>query len=75
MNAAPQAPPDPVAQIVRWEQFGGLWRVLYRQHSSIHIALCRCDNGEEVERLVSDDPALDAWLDGRTGNDEPPREV
>jgi hypothetical protein len=26
-------------------------------------------NGEEVERLVSDDPALDAWLAGRNGND------
>lgn len=69
MAADHSVPPDPVAQLVRWEQFGGLWKVLYRQQSWMHIALCRCDNGEEVERLVSDDPALDAWLAGRNGND------
>lgn len=69
MNSNAQAAPDPVAQLVRWEQFGGLWKVLCRQQTWIHVALCRCDNGEEVERLVSNDPALDAWLDGRTAND------
>lgn len=64
------SPPNPVARVQRWEQFGGLWRVLYRYRSWICVALCRCDNGEEVERVMSNDPALDAWLKGRTSSEQ-----
>jgi hypothetical protein len=59
-------PPDsPVGTLRRWEEFGGVWRVVLRDTSQVTVSLCRCDGGEEVERLTSDDPALLAYLDAR----------
>lgn len=52
--------------ISRWEQFGGSWRVIGRTGQQVTISLCRCDGGEELQRLTSDDPALIAWLGGRS---------
>jgi hypothetical protein len=58
---------SPVDILQRWEEFGGAWRIV--QHSPLlTISLCRCDGGEEVERLVSDDPAVATWLAGRTAS-------
>jgi hypothetical protein len=34
------------------------------------VALLRCDGGEEVERLASDDPEWMAYLDGREGSQD-----
>jgi hypothetical protein len=34
------------------------------------VAMCSCDGGEEVERLVSSDPALLAFLAGRTSSED-----
>lgn len=53
----------------RWEQSGATWHVLTRSERSVTVSLCRCDDGEEVERLRSDDPAAVILLDGRTGSD------
>ncbi|WP_150242898.1 hypothetical protein [Nocardiopsis quinghaiensis] len=63
MSDRPQQ--DPVEVLVRWEDHGAVWRVVERTPSGVTVALCRCDGGEEVERLVSDDPALLAFVDGR----------
>ena len=54
-----------VATLRRWEEFGGVWKVVFRSGSQVTLSLCRCDGGEEVERLTSDDPALLAYLDSR----------
>lgn len=58
----------PVDVISRWEQFGGAWRVIARTSDAVTISLCRCDGGEEQQRLTSADPALIAWLGGRSSS-------
>jgi hypothetical protein len=58
-------PEGPVEVLLRWEHFGGTWRVTSRSGSRITVSLCRCDSGEEVDRVISDDPALAAWLSAR----------
>ena len=42
----------------RWEDSGGTWRVVGRRGSTMTIALCRCDGGEEVDRFTSSDSAV-----------------
>ena len=56
-----------VETLRRWEEFGGVWRVTFRSGSQVTLSLCRCDGGEEVERLSFDDPELARWLDERRG--------
>lgn len=47
----------------RWEDAGGTWRLDARREDTLTIALCRCDGGEEVDRLVSAEPALAAYVE------------
>ncbi len=60
----------PIDVLKRWQQFGASWRVLHQLGDSTTISLCRCDGGEEVERVTSDDPALITWLAGRTSSEQ-----
>ncbi len=60
---------DPVEQLQRWEEAGATWRVLARRPDSVTVALCRCDGGEEVERLDSDDPRLLDYVAGRESSE------
>jgi hypothetical protein len=46
----------------RWETFGGVWRVLALDDRSAMVSMCRCDGGEEVQRLTTHDPDLVAYL-------------
>jgi hypothetical protein len=62
---------DVVGRLERWQTFGATWRVIARTAGSVTISLSRCDGGEEVERLTSDDPELLAWLGERTASDQP----
>ncbi|KAA1423716.1 hypothetical protein FE697_009075 [Mumia zhuanghuii] len=56
----------------RWERAGGTWRVVARTSARATVALCRCDGGEEVERLMSADPAvLDALAQRPSSDDNP----
>jgi hypothetical protein len=64
------ADPDVVATLRRWEEAGGVWRVLARRPGTLTIALCRCDGGEEVDRLTSDSPDLIAYVGQRAGSEE-----
>jgi hypothetical protein len=41
-----------------------------RSSTQVTVALCRCDGGEEVGRLVSGDPDLLALLSGRTSSED-----
>jgi hypothetical protein len=59
-----------VAALRRWEESGAVWRVLARTDAAVTVSLCRCDGGEEVERLTSGDPALLEFLAGRSASDQ-----
>jgi hypothetical protein len=59
-----------VAALRRWEESGAVWRVLARTDAAVTVSLCRCDGGEEVERLTSGDPALLEFLSGRSASDQ-----
>jgi hypothetical protein len=63
-------PDDPVEVLRRWEDFGAVWQVVARTPEQLTISLRRCDAGEEVSRLVSDDPALREYVDQQSA-DEP----
>jgi hypothetical protein len=62
---------SPVETLERWEQFGAGWRVVAQVGGSVTISLCRCDGGEEAQRLTSSDPELLTWLAGRTSSEQP----
>ena len=57
-------PEPPVEVLRRWETFGGVWEVVQRTPDQVVISLRRCDGGEEVSRLVSEDPEVRAFVDG-----------
>ncbi|HZA73307.1 MAG TPA: DUF309 domain-containing protein [Propionibacteriaceae bacterium] len=65
--------PDVVAVLRRWEDAGGLWRVLTREGSGVTVGLYRCDGGEETDRFVADDPRVEQYLDGRDSSEDEPR--
>lgn len=52
----------PLDQLRRWEDSGGTWTVLSRSGGHAVVALLRCDGGEIVDRLESDDAALLAYV-------------
>jgi len=56
---------DPVEVLRRWEAFGAVWEVVASTPDKLTVSLRRCDAGEEVSRLVSDDPALRAYVQAR----------
>jgi hypothetical protein len=60
---------NPIETVQRWEQFGATWRVVAETPGTVTISFCRCDGGEEVQRLTSSDPDLLSWLAGRTSNE------
>ncbi|WP_210508241.1 hypothetical protein [Naasia sp. SYSU D00057] len=64
------APTSPLARVLRWEDAGGTWRRETGGAEQASVVLCRCDGGEEVERIVSSDPELLAFLDGVPADDE-----
>ena len=57
---------DYVALLHRWEDAGGVWRVLGQDRDAVTIGLYRCDDGEEADRFVATDPQLAQFLVGRT---------
>ncbi len=50
----------------RWEEAGSTWEVLAVDRTGpttvLTIALCTCTGGEEVDRLVTDDPEVAAYV-------------
>ena len=54
----------------RWEDSGAGWRVVHRGTESVTVSLLRCDGGEEVDRFVTDDPAILAHIAGRTSSEQ-----
>lgn len=64
-------PSDPLAALERWESFGGVWRVLASDDRAATVSLCRCDGGEEVERLTVRDGAARAYLAAHPSSESP----
>jgi uncharacterized protein len=62
---------DVVALLQRWEDAGGVWRVIGQGDGALTIGLYRCDDGEEADRFTSSDPGLELLLAGRTSSHEP----
>lgn len=55
---AEQPPDEPLDALRRWEDAGGVWRVLHLGAASVTVGLYTCDGGEEVSRFTSTDPAV-----------------
>lgn len=49
-------------KLERWQEFGGVWQVVAADTHEATVSMCRCDGGEEVERLTTRDPDLLRWL-------------
>ena len=49
-------------KLERWANFGGVWRVVAFDDRAATVAMCRCDGGEEVQRLTTQDHGLVTWL-------------
>ncbi len=64
--------PDLVGLLRRWEDAGGLWRVLGRDVGGFTVGLYRCDGGEETDRFIAEDPRLMEFLAGRTSSEDEP---
>jgi uncharacterized protein len=62
--------PDFVAQLRRWEDAGGVWRVLSRDRDAVTVGLYHCDGGEEADRFVATDPRVAEFLAGRTSSQD-----
>jgi uncharacterized protein len=62
--------PDVVASLQRWENAGGVWRVLGQDHGAVTVGLYRCDGGEEADRFTSSDPRLAQHIAGRTSSQD-----
>lgn len=56
---------DPVSVLQRWEESGGVWRVVGHRGAELTVSLCQCTGGEEVDRVVSTEPDLRAYVAGR----------
>ena len=60
---------DDLETLRRWELAGGTWYVSSSAEDLVAVSLCRCDGGEEVQRLVSRDPALLAYVASRASSE------
>ena len=60
---------DDLETLRRWESAGGSWYVASRTHDEVTVSLCRCDGGEEAERLVSRDQVLVRYAASRASSE------
>jgi hypothetical protein len=68
-DGAPASQQTSLQLLQRWQDFGATWRIVGRTTDSVTVSLCRCDGGEEVQRVTSSEPELLAWLNGRTSSE------
>lgn len=51
--------------LTRWADSGGVWRVQARGSATVTVVLLRCDAGEVVDRISSEDPEWREYLHDR----------
>ena len=61
---------DRAAELQRWQDSGAVWEVISRKGGGVTVALLRCDGGEEVDRIVTDERPLTHFLAGRSSSEE-----
>jgi hypothetical protein len=70
-SAAPLPPTSSALDdLRRWQDSGGLWRVLVRTPETLHIALLTCSTGEEMTRLVTSDPQIRDFVGDRGSSED-----
>lgn len=72
MTGRHDGPVDDLETLRRWEEFGAVWEVTHRTADRVTLSLRTCDGGEEVSRLVSDDPRLLEHVDRRSSGEDVP---
>ncbi len=63
-------PTTPVDVLRRWEDSGATWRVVSRSGTELRIALITCTGDEEMDRVISADPALVEFVGDRTSSED-----
>lgn len=53
--------------VLRWEAFGGTWEVTEVRAGRAVVELRRCDGGEVVESVASDEPEFVRWAAAQLG--------
>jgi hypothetical protein len=61
---------SPLDRLMRWEDFGGHWRIDARTAKRLEIALLTCDGGEVTDRIETDEPAVIAYVGDRRSDQE-----
>jgi hypothetical protein len=57
---------DALKTLRRWEDAGGHWRILAERAGSLVVSLERCDGGEEMDRIESDEPGFVDYVRSRS---------
>lgn len=52
---------DELARLQRWVDSGGVVRIVARRGDEITVSLVTCTGDEEMDRLVTWDPAAHQW--------------
>ena len=53
---------EAVERLLRWQEAGGVWRLLVTAGPETTVLLLSCDGGSEMDRVTSDDPAFVAFV-------------
>ena len=61
---------EALTRLLRWEESGAAWRVLVRTPDAVELSLLTCDAGEEVDRLLTADPAVLAHIGDRSRSEQ-----
>jgi hypothetical protein len=61
---------SPLDRLLRWETFGGHWRVSSRTATHLEIRLLTCDGGEEADWFETDDEAAIRYVGERTSDQD-----
>lgn len=59
-----------VRRLTRWENAGGVWRVVGRVGGQVTIALRSCDGAEEMARFSTTDVEVLELVGERRGSDD-----
>ncbi len=56
-------PPSPALEkLLRWEAAGGAWELESDDGTTVVVGLLRCDGGERMDVVASDDADVRAYL-------------
>jgi hypothetical protein len=61
----PISPDSPLDRLLKWETFGGHWRVIARTATRLEIRLLTCDGGEEADGFETGDEDVLRYIGAR----------